>query len=108
MFPDILYSRVARVGSSSTVDCLSKRPFRPLLKSSAISCVVAQRGDGLSEQRDGGREGDMNPPKRLRSTEDEAETPTGGQREEEEEEEEGVDVVSDRLTLSRTQLTLKY
>lgn len=38
---------------------------------------------------------DMNPPKRLRTTEeDEPETPTGG----EEEEEEGVDVVGDRLS----------
>ena len=50
---------------------------------------------------------DMNPPKRLRT--DEAETPPGGQEEEEEEEDDekrAVDVVGDRLTLSRTQPTV--
>lgn len=43
----------------------------------------------------------MNPPKRLRTSKNEAETPTGGQ-----EEEDAVDVVGGRLALSHTLLTL--
>ena len=49
----------------------------------------------------------MNPPKRLRTDDIEAEAPPGG-REEEEEEERAVDVVGDRLTLSRAQPTVMY
>lgn len=46
---------------------------------------------GLAEQQDGDSEADVNPPKRLRVLESEAETPTA-----EEEERGAVDVVGDR------------
>ncbi len=46
----------------------------------------------------------MNPPKRIRTAEDEAETPTGGH----EEAGSAVDVVGGRLALSLSLLALMY